>query len=671
MNVILGIDTGGTYTDGVLLNYNTKEVLRGAKTFTTKESLVIGIRNCIDKLKIETGENVCLVCLSTTLATNSVVEGKGARTGLITIGATKQYKYPVDLMVNIKGKMDIMGRETGNLYEEEVVAALEQMRGKIDTLAISGYASIRNPQHELFVKQKANDLLKVPVVCAHELTTSLGFEERTMTAALNARLIPVICQLIGDVRQVMAEYHISADIMIIKGDGHSMPADYAEAFPVETVFSGPAASLNGGRFISKKKDAVLADMGGTTTDVVCIDNGEAVLEKEGMCIGGRMTRIKSVRVHTFGLGGDSRLQISRDKRIVFGPKRAVPLCVATKQYPWLLQELKTYRMPSDYTILSIHDADCVQLLKPVKKYYDFLSERDMQILDALQGGAHTAMYLANLLDTDVDSLNLEKLEACDLIQMISVTPTDILHALGEYEEWNRAAAETGIQLLSERMGMDFSRFVRTAEEHFVQQVCMGIMESVFAEEGLYGNREEDRSIAFFFEKMMQDEKKVSSRMTCNFQLRLPLIGVGAPADAWIRRAAERLGAEFILPEHSKIANAIGAAVGDVKENLEAMISYDQFIGKYTVFMPGERVSWDTLAEAKENARAVLHEKAEMLAERLNLATYQIDMEENDSYINNICTNENTFIKSKLKVYITGEIIKVTDTDRDICRKSLS
>ncbi|MCG8483236.1 MAG: hydantoinase/oxoprolinase family protein, partial [Clostridia bacterium] len=195
MALIMGIDTGGTYTDGVIVDPTCKRVLCKAKTFTTKHDLMTGISRCMDQLNDRDVKKVGLVCLSTTLATNAIVEGRGGKAGLLIIGKEPEDKLPVESWQLLRGRLDIKGNVKEDLKEDEIYEAIENLRDKVDAVAISGYASVRNSTHELKVKQMVHEQLDIPVVCAHELTSSLGFHHRTVTAALNAKLIPIISEL--------------------------------------------------------------------------------------------------------------------------------------------------------------------------------------------------------------------------------------------------------------------------------------------------------------------------------------------------------------------------------------------------------------------------------------------------------------------------------------------
>lgn len=324
--LVLGIDTGGTYTDGVIVERETGRVLQTAKALTTQDELTVGMENCMRALPFDQWEQIGMVGLSTTLATNAIVEKKGCRVGLLLLGARPKGSLPAEECIELGARVDIRGGVRERLDETELHAALLHLRGRCDAVAVSGYASVRNPEQEKQAACAAETLLGVPVVCGHELTGKLGFYERTVTAVLNARLIPVIQKLITTVHWVMNRFAINAPVMIVRGDGSLMRADYAMERPVETVLSGPAASVIGARFLSGRQDCAVVDMGGTTTDVACLRGGVCEISDEGAILAGWKTRVRALQICTFGLGGDSRIAVDADGTVKIGPERIVPLC---------------------------------------------------------------------------------------------------------------------------------------------------------------------------------------------------------------------------------------------------------------------------------------------------------------------------------------------------------
>ncbi len=228
-----------------LYEESTGEVLSKAKSLTTRDDLSIGIKESIEKLDQKLLDDVRMISMSSTLATNSIVEGKGCSVGLIVIGRDFDRSIPVDEYVRISGGHTLSGKEGEPLDEKAAEEFLRSVHGKIDGLAIASYLSVRNPDHEQRVKALAKRILDVPVVCGHELSSNLGFNERTVTCIMNARLIPIIEDLIDSVKQVMGDRGTNAPLMIVKGDGSLMSEKIAMERPIETILSGPAASLIG------------------------------------------------------------------------------------------------------------------------------------------------------------------------------------------------------------------------------------------------------------------------------------------------------------------------------------------------------------------------------------------------------------------------------------------
>lgn len=344
MNLGLGIDTGGTYTDSAIINLDTGKVVVKAKALTTRNDLSIGISNSIAKLDVEY-KDIRLVSVSSTLATNSVVEGKGCRVALIVVGNEYSKSIPIDDVLEISGGHTLNGEEKAVLDLAKAEEFVHNVDGKVDGFAVSSYLSVRNPEHEIAIKEMINKITNHPVVCGNELSSKLGFHERTITAVLNAKLIPIITDLVASVKKVLKENRIDAPLMIVKGDGSLMGEDMAKERPVETILSGPAASLIGAKFLTKENNAVVIDVGGTTTDIGILRDGKPRLDPEGAMIGGWRTRVKAADISTSGIGGDSRIVVANG-RIMLSSLRVVPLCIASSIYPSIKQKLKVMAMES-------------------------------------------------------------------------------------------------------------------------------------------------------------------------------------------------------------------------------------------------------------------------------------------------------------------------------------
>ncbi|MPN47367.1 hypothetical protein SDC9_194969 [bioreactor metagenome] len=149
MALIMGIDTGGTFTDGVIVDSTEKKVLCKTKVFTLKHNLVSSISECISNLTAWDADKISMVCLSTTLATNAIVEGKRGRVALLLTGGRPEGQLPADICIELRGRLNIKGREKESVDTDEVLRSIESFKDCVDAVAISGYASIRNPAHEL------------------------------------------------------------------------------------------------------------------------------------------------------------------------------------------------------------------------------------------------------------------------------------------------------------------------------------------------------------------------------------------------------------------------------------------------------------------------------------------------------------------------------------------
>ncbi len=347
-NLVLGIDTGGTYTDGVLLEYHSRQVLASHKSLTTKRDFSIGIEQVIEGIHIDDPAAIKMVSVSTTLATNAIAEGKGKRVALLLIG------YDPDLVSSFKmekrfatphyhyfaGGHDLYGREKEELDLPAILAKVTQIKGQVDALAVSSYFSPLNPEHENRAYEAITGICNLPIVLGHQLSTKLGSIERATTAALNASLLAVLQDFVIAVRRAMGRRHIDAPLMVVRGDGTLMSDEFAARSPVETIHSGPAASAMGGRFLSRLDDILIVDVGGTTTDLALIENGQVTVSEDGATVSDYKTAVQAANLLSIALGGDSHIKLNNDRHIIIGPERVTPLAYLAWQYPSVENQLR-------------------------------------------------------------------------------------------------------------------------------------------------------------------------------------------------------------------------------------------------------------------------------------------------------------------------------------------
>lgn len=610
MTLVLGIDTGGTYTDGVLIDRVERRIIAKSKALTTRKNLAVGITNVINAMDLDgVVDDIHIVALSTTLATNAIVEGRGCEVGLIMIGFSEELDLPAKEVRYIAGGHDIRGNERAPFDEDAARAALESLRGKVDALAISSYLSVRNPEHELRAQKLAREILGVPAVCGHHLTRSLGMKERSVTALLNACLIPIIEELLVSVKKVMQERGISAPVMIVKGDGALMGEKQAMERPIETILSGPAASIIGANFLAGVRDGMVLDMGGTTSDIAVLKNGVPKLNKDGASVGGWRTCVEAADISTYGLGGDSYIQKDCHGSFKLGPRRVWPICVMAAKYPHLEDELSKVYLPRTTPLISAQITDCYMLLGEHR--ISSLGDMERRIIETLRDGPHSVFYIARALDADVNLLDFERLVATGVVGQISVTPTDILHARGSYTQWNAGAAKLAVSLLAGRFGMGLEEFCTFMTDKITERLAYTCWQSLVNNEGQTFDLDGEALFAYLARKQLNPS--ADSLLSCRISPTLPIIGIGAPVRAWLPAMADKLGARLVIPEHTEVANAVGAAVGRVMEVVRVLITPGNKGLGYIVYSTWERKTFEHFDEATEYAQAFASDKARELA----------------------------------------------------------
>lgn len=643
MTNILGIDTGGTYTDSVVIQSKTKEILYKAKTLTTKTNLEECIKICFAAIPQELLADISMVCLSTTLATNAIVENRGCKEGLILIGSRPKGKIPANRVAVVKGKYDIKGRIKENLEIEEIEQVVDSFAGKVDAIAISGYASVRNPEHERYVKGVIETKLGIPVVCAHELTSTLGFYDRTITTVLNARLIPMVCELIDAVKTVINQNHLEAPLMIVKGDGGLMTDMCARSKPIETILSGPAASIKGGVHLSGKSDAIVMDIGGTTTDIANVIENNVTIRDEGAKVGGWLTHVKAAEVYTVGLGGDSRIYIDSCGNIQIGPEKSVPFSMAVTQYPELLEEIKDIYDTRAYKHFCQQDDEAYRLVKKHEKIV--YSNEESIIIEILRHSPHTLWYIEENVQISALKLHIESLINVGAIERISLTPTDLLHATGEYQKWNVEAATIILEIAAYQSKQSAKRFAKQLHQKIVDSLDLASIQAAVFFDNQETKIEKGNISDYFINRLFfQQDSQV---LKAAYSLNKKIVAIGAPAKAWACNAGKKLNTEVIIPEHAEVANAVGAAIGRAEEKIEILIRPDFGTDKYLVYSPIERSALSTLEDATEYAIEIGKECALRLSEGRN---YEETTDYEDVCIDIRGSNEKIFVERVVTVW---------------------
>ena len=292
MAYFLGVDTGGTYTDAVVINQAKDSVTSTAKSLTTRPDLALGIGRAIDAALLGAKLNsnqIAMVSLSTTLATNALVEGQGGRVALIFIGfdaadaerAGLNQALGTDPLVLLAGGHSHSGAELCPLDLAALESQVRFIGPEVMAFAVAARFGTRNPAHEIMVRDVIRAVTGRPVTCSHELSANLNGPKRALTAVLNARLIGMIDRLVSACEGYLNEIGIKAPLMVVRGDGALISAAMVRERPIETILSGPAASIVGARWLTGAQNALVSDIGGTTTDIALLRDGLPEIDPEG------------------------------------------------------------------------------------------------------------------------------------------------------------------------------------------------------------------------------------------------------------------------------------------------------------------------------------------------------------------------------------------------------
>lgn len=321
--MILGLDVGGTHTDVVVVN--GREILHKAKTLTDPNNLLqsvcFAILEATEDLDPQTIQRIVV---STTLATNAIVQNQVEPVGILVAGgpgvnpfdhAIGEYFFPV------AGAIDHRGREIAPIREEEIRDIGRKLKAAgVRNVALVGKFSTRNASHELKMRELLADKFDT-VTMGHEISGQLNFPRRIATSYLNAAVAHISARFYAALQRCIESQGMMIDLEILKADGGTMAQVRSSQYAVETILSGPAASVMGALAWSDcTREEVVLDIGGTTTDIALLVEGVPLLEPRGTSIGGYKTLVRALRSHSIGVGGDSWVRVENGVLKV-GPER--------------------------------------------------------------------------------------------------------------------------------------------------------------------------------------------------------------------------------------------------------------------------------------------------------------------------------------------------------------
>lgn len=606
----IGIDTGGTCTDGVIYDFAQKKILASAKALTTRQDLTVGICAVLDALPQELLQKADIVGLSTTLATNACVENKGGRAKLLFLGGDKSVVDKVGARYGFQNPEDIYYEDritnlAGEILREpdweKLSSTIEERFGDCDGVGVVEIYAMRNGGVlETGAKKRIEQALHIPVTCGHELYSDLGSLQRGASALLNARLIPVIHEFLAAVRASLDKRGVKAPIIIMRSDGTVMSEEFARSHPVETLLCGPAASVVGAAFTSGVEDGVIVDMGGTTTDIALVRGGMPIHADDGISIGQWKTYVKGLYVDTFGLGGDSAVRF-RDNHLYLDGTRVVPLCVLAKEHPTVKEGLTALlEQPEVNYTRFLHEWYC--LVKDISGNPRY-SEEEKRFCAALQNGPLILADAARAVGKDVYTLNMKRLEEEGVVIRSGLTPTDIMHLKGDFGLYDREAASLGAACVARCLSVDPETLCDQVYDAIQKKLYCNIIRILLENNDPYYKK---HGIGPDVQRLIETSwtHEGNGFLSTLFRTPLRLVGVGAPIHVFLPKVAKRLGTEAVIPDYAAVTNAVGAVAGDVSVKAVIQILPTELPDGEDGFMvySGEgSCSFEALADAVEEA----------------------------------------------------------------------
>ena len=592
MAIFLGVDTGGTYTDAVLLDSETEVVLGSAKSLTTRNDLSLGIGRAVDaalaaaRLKPQA---VAMVSLSTTLATNALVEGQGGRVALVFIGFDAADLDRGGLTEALKGDPVIMlaggHGHAGQQIEPLDLTTLEAALEKTEAVgfAVAARFATRNPAHEIAARDLIRSATGRPVTCSHELSANLNGPKRALTAVLNARLIGMIDRLVSACERHLSRAGIAAPLMVVRGDGALISASVVRERPIETILSGPAASIVGARWLTRADNALVSDIGGTTTDVAMLRDGLPEIDPMGARVGGFRTMVEAVAMRTTGLGGDSETHLINEGltgRLCLGPRRLMPVALLAVDHGAMVHAALDRALSVEPA--GEHDG---RFVIPMGGETTGLAPREATLLARITA----PMPLAAALTSRLEVAAMDRLVARGLVMLSGVTPSDASHVLGGLDDWDKAASQKALSLMArrrdgqgQRLAPDAATLAGMIIDQLTDQTATCLLEAAFGEDPRFAG--EDPAVLARQSLLLAGLGQHRGPVELSARLGVPVIGLGASAPYYYGAVGARLGAEMILPEHAGVANAIGAVVGQVSQRSTGLVS-SPGVGRFTVHLP--------------------------------------------------------------------------------------
>ena len=631
MKIGIGIDTGGTFTDIVAYDFETKEVLAKGKSSTTHGNLIVGISRALDVLPPEYLKKADTVCISTTLATNACIENKGGRAKLFIFGLTNEIMHRFNVKDNygipyeVSNCIDLNSSADGLYIEEPDWDEVEKEYGDwirdAEIIAVSElFSTLSGAPNEKKFKKFIEERFGKTCVCANELTSEINAIQRGATALLNARLLPLVQEFVRSVEDEFKNRGCTAPIKVVRSDGSLMSAEFSKSNPVETILSGPASSVLAGKSFTDSPNYVVVDMGGTTTDISIVKDDNPVVMKDGVKIAQWKTSVKGIDVSPYGLGGDTAIRMY-DGEFALDSRRVMPLCAAASMWPEIKDMLRDLLEKKHVNRYPLHEV--FYLLREPKSLDNFEPD-EIRLIKALKDGPCMIENLKERCDVDMYHFNSERLESEEIIMRCGLTPTDFMHIKGDYNLYDREASVLASEYILFCMGKkeitdeDIASLADTAYDLVCHKMYSCIVKTLLAKQypKQFGDGA-DEQVSFMIDEAWKNRNNVGKNLIdCLLSTEFVLIGIGAPIGLFLPTVADAFKTRCIIPQHSEVANAIGALNANVRAIFKVDISQRlSNIGKkfYIAHLPEGSEVFDELEDAVARAKVSAEKMAREMA----------------------------------------------------------
>lgn len=658
--IAIGIDTGSTSTDAVVYELEKRALLAFAKSVTTHESLETGILESLRKLPRELTERAAYLSLSTTLATNACVEGKGERVCLLFIGADRR---AVEWTLTSYGfeSMEFMRFLDADAKRGVPPdwAALDGMLPEIvreyDAVAIAQHGARENDA--LYEREAAARIARssaIPVTCSYEIFRELNVIKRGAGALLNARISAEIRRFFEAIHRALEAEGYRLPVFIMRSDGSLVSEEYTLRYPVETLVCGPTASVKGAMELFQERQAVVVDMGGTTCDMAILRDGRPKLDDEGIRLAGWQTFVKGVSIETLALGGDSRVRY-KNRSLSLDARRVLPVSVLAGRYPGVLEELERLAAEPHGSMLPMHE--------------HFLRLRDAQdapedaqaCCAALAGGPLSLTKLAKATGTDAYHLNTEALERQGLILRCGFTPTDAILLKGDRKDDGQGAYGTLLKQEAAARAAELAlRFLAASTgltpEEILDEIYRQVKEKLYCalaallwRDAHGGRAPMPRELDALAREAFAAAQRADGAPRFyrgGFATDAVLLGTGAPVHIFLPDVARALGTVWRVSPYSGVSNALGAVLGDVcvYETVQIRTDFvapeaDTGSGNYIVY-GARREAFEEPEDAVRRAAALAEERAAAKALRcgakaLTSVTHEVRLREGATNYGNV------------------------------------